>query len=179
MASPFNDRLRAVWQWQRTAARALDGFEREVREQPERYIDPQWATNEQELLQQIGRCREELEDFALLSHWAIFEAFVNDWWIRRTRWADIHPDADEKVKSGLAKRIEHWSFEDKLMALKPWLGDELTAQLNALRRWRDWVAHRKQGPRPDTLDFDQAQSLLIAAITKFELVGDGVEEELP
>jgi len=170
MTSNFDKRLRSVWTWQRTAARALDLFEREVGEQPERHLDARWATTEQELLGQIGRCRSELEDFALLSHWAIFEEFVYDWLIRRTYWAGVSSEKDDCVRKGLSRRIQYWSFEEKLTALKPILGKELALELNALRRWRNWVAHGKQEPRPVSFNFDQAQSLLTAALTRLESV---------
>ena len=178
MTSSFDERLRSVWTWQRTAARALALFEREVGEQPERHLDTRWATTEQELLGQIGRCRSELEDFALLSHWAIFEEFVNDWLIRRTHWAGVSSEKDDRVRKWLSRRIQHWSFEEKLTALKPILGEELALELNALRRWRDWVAHRKQEPRPEALDFDQAQSLLTAALTRLEMMPVNAAEVL-
>lgn len=178
MTSSFDERMRSVWTWQRTAARALDLFEREVSEQPNRHLDTRWATTEQELLGQIGHCRSELENFALLSHWAIFEEFVNDWLIRRTHWAGVSLESDDRVRKGLSRRIQHWGFEEKLITLKPILGDKLAMELNALRRWRDWVAHRKQESRPESLDFDQAQSLMIAALTRLELMPVNAAEVL-
>ena len=58
------------------------------------------------------------------------------------------------------------------------IGEDVTKNLHAVRKWRDWVAHRKAGARPAAVDLEMAQSLLIAALTRLEMCPIGQAKAL-
>jgi len=169
------DRFQAVWNWHRVAYRALDVFERDVRTHPEDHLDALRAESQQTALLNTGMCRDELEDFALLSLWAVFEDAINAWLIQHVRWIDVQDAFDQKMRSQLTKRLERWSVEEKIDVLKPLVGVEAAQNLQAIRRWRDWVAHRKTTARPEAVDFESAQSIFVAVLTRLEMTPDGVK----
>ncbi len=173
-----HDRFQAVWDWHRVAVRAIDVFENEVKQRPESHVDTITSESPQVVLSQIGGCRDEFENFALLSLWALFEEAINDWLTQRVQWASVVPELDEGLRKGLSKRVQHWSITEKIDALKTLIGEDVTKNLHAVRKWRDWVAHRKAGARPAAVDLEMAQSLLIAALTRLEMCPIGQAKAL-
>lgn len=163
------DRFQAVWTWHRVAIHALNVFEQDVQVHPEGHLDELQAESQQSILSHVGMCREELDDFALLSLWALFEEAVNNWLTQRVKWAGVAPELDAGIRKGLAKRVQHWTIGEKIDALKPLTGEDVTKDLHAVRKWRDWVAHRTAGARPAAVDFEMAQSLFIAVLTRLEM----------
>ncbi len=60
-----------------------------------------------------------------------------------------HPVSQRAAKQVL-EQIEEGSFFHVLEPYKPGLAD-LVEQVNQVRRYRNWVAHGKRGPRPDAV----------------------------
>ncbi len=172
------DRFQAVWRWHRIAVRALDVLENEVKQRPESHVEAITGESQQVVLTQVGDCRDELENFALLSLWALFEEAINDWLTQRVQWVGAVPELDEGMRKGLSKRVQHWSISEKIDALKALIGEDVTKDLHAVRKWRDWVAHRKAGARPAAVDFEMAQSLLTTALASLEMCPIGEAEAL-
>lgn len=166
--------FRPVWNWQHTSQKALDVLENQLRQR----LHEQGDSEARAQLEQLVPCREELENFAFLSLWAVFEEALNTWLAQRTHWAGgVAPD-EERIRSGLLRRIQHWGMAEKIDALQPLLGSDNTQDLHGLRKWRDWVAHRKIGARPQAISIDMAQSLLISAITQLEMSPQGATHAL-
>ncbi len=162
------DRFDAVWTWHRVATHALDLFETEVRDHPEKHLNALAAQSQQDVLSHVSVGRDELENFALLSLWALFEEAINDWLAQRTQWVGGVQDCDQTLRGGLLRRIQHWSIGEKIDAFKPLLGSEFVKNLHTIRTWRDWVAHRKKGPRPAAVDFATAQTLLEETVRQLQ-----------
>ena len=174
MSSDLSQGFAPVSSWTRVNQKALDELENSLRRRVYVYDDSEARAE----LEQIGPCREELENFAILSFWAVFEETLNTWLAQRTYWAGVSFENDEDVRKGLLRRIQYWTVAEKIDALKPLFGKELANDLHALRRWRDWVAHRKAGPRPSVVDIEMAQSLFISALTRLEMYPKGAAESL-
>ena len=162
------ERFDSVLAWYRVSTQALDVFEVEARERPERHVAEVAAESQQEVLAGIGASREELENFALLSLWAMFEEVINDWLLRRVRWVRSGENLDPRLQAGLARQVTHWRTAEKIEALAMLLGEETARDLQTVRKWRDWVAHRKRGARPTAVDFETAQALFDAVLTQLE-----------
>lgn len=154
-----------VWNWQRTSEKALDALENQLHQR----LHEQGDSEARAELEQLAPCREELENFAILSLWAVFEEALNTWLAQRTHWAGVAMQDEEGIRSGLLRRIQHWGMAEKIDALQPLLGTDNTQHLHGLRKWRDWVAHRKIGARPQAISIDMAQSLLISVMTQLEM----------
>lgn len=168
MSSNF-ERFEAVWMWHRVAVRALDVFEHSAVEHPQQHIEALQTESPASVLAGIQTCREEMENFALLSLWALFEEAINDWLIQRVRWVGAAvPALDNGIRQALQRRIQHWTIGEKIDALKAVVGDDTTRELHKVRKWRDWVAHRKAGARPAACDFEMAQSLFTAVLAELE-----------
>lgn len=163
------DRFQAVWTWHRVAVRALNVFEQDVKVHPEGHLDDLRAESQQSVLVHVAMCRDELEDFVLLSLWALFEEALNDWLAQRVKWAGVTSEFDQGIRSGLAMRVQRWDISEKIKALNPLIGEETAKSLRAVLEWRNWVAHRKTGARPAAVDLEMAQSLFIAVLTRLEL----------
>ena len=175
----FNiERLQATFQWYRITLLALDVLEQDIKNDPEKHLAQLQAESQNSILKQMGKSREELENFALLSFWALFEEILNEWLAQRTQWSGAGQEFDKNICDGLLRRIQHWGITEKIDALKPLLGQEITKNLHTLRRWRDWVAHRKAGARPVAVDFNMAQSLIVAALTALELYPDDKQQAI-
>lgn len=174
MSSELLHHFQPVWGWMRTNHKALDALEYNLFRQ----LEEQEDSGAQAELNQLRLCRQELENFAILSLWAIFEEALNQWLSQRTHWAGVIAAHDQEIRKGLLRRIQYWSIAEKIDALKPVFGKENTSNLHALRSWRDWVAHRKAGPRPEACDIEMAQSLLLAALTRLEMYPAGTAEAL-
>ncbi|MBF0257201.1 MAG: hypothetical protein HQL47_12255, partial [Gammaproteobacteria bacterium] len=157
--------LRSVWTWQFINQKALDELENSLR----RRLDEQDDSEARDELEQLRICREELENFAILSLWAVFEETLNSWLAQRTYWAVASEEGDRNIRESLLRRIQHWSMAEKIDALQPVFGNEVTHNLQNLRKWRDWVAHRKTGPRPEAVDADMAESLFSEVIAQLEV----------
>ena len=67
------EQFQAVWTWYRVASHALNVFEQDIRVHPEDHLDELQAESQQSVLSHVGACRDEMENFALLSLWALFE----------------------------------------------------------------------------------------------------------
>lgn len=167
MASSL-ERFDAVWSWYRVSVQALEVFEVEARERPERHLRDLAAESQQEVLAGIGTSRDELENFALLSLWAVFEETINGWLLRRIHWIQATPESDRRITTGLQRQVIHWRVAEKIDALALLIGEDAARNLQTVRKWRDWVAHRKTGPRPTAVDFETAQTLFEAVLTELE-----------
>lgn len=163
-----------VWSWRRVNQKALDELEASLRRRLENGED----SEAQDELEQLRPCYEELENFVVLSLWAVFEETLNTWLAQRTQWAGTWTEDDRKIREGLVRRIQHWSITEKIDALQPVFSKDVTQDLHDLRKWRDWVAHRKTGPRPRAIDVDMAESLFIAVITRLEMPRNDKVESL-
>lgn len=163
-----------IWSWKRVNQKALDELEKSLRCR----LDQQDDSEARAELDQLRPCREELENFVILSLWAVFEETLNTWLAQRTQWSGVTQEMDKGIRDGLLRRIQHWSVAEKIDALKPLFGKDIVQDLHDLRKWRDWVAHRKTGPRPKAVDIEMAQSLFIAALTRLELCPVGVVDAL-
>lgn len=177
------NRFEAVWSWHRVACCALNVFEKALNN-PEKHLSELAelaAESESSVLLHLGICRAEMENFALLSLWAIFEEAINDWLTQRVKWVGVAselPELDEDIRKGLAKRVQHWTIGEKIDALKKLIGEDSAKDLHAVRKWRDWVAHRKTGARPIAVDFEIAQSLLIGVLMRLETCPESDAEAL-
>jgi hypothetical protein len=174
MSSDLLQGFKSVWLWKRINQKALDELENSLR----RRVDEQDDSEARGELEQLRPCREELENFAILSLWAVFEETLNTWLAQRTHWAGVSTEDDKDVRRGLLRRIQHWSVAEKIDALQPVFGKKVTQDLHDLRKWRDWVAHRKTWPRPQAIDVDMAESLFISVMTCLEMRPDGMVEAL-
>lgn len=175
MNSDLLQGFQPVWNWKRVSQKALDELEASLR----RRLEEQEDSEVRGELEQLRPCREELENFTMLSLWAVFEETLNTWLAQRTHWAGASStQEDKKIREGLLRRVQYWSIAEKIDALKSVLGSDIATDLHDLRRWRDWVAHRKTGPRPQAVDIDMAQDLLIAVLTSLESRPNGTPEAL-
>lgn len=170
MFSEFYQQFAPIWNWQRVSQKALDELESSLRHRWEMHDDSEAHAE----LEQLRPCREELENFAVLSLWAVFEETLNTWLAQRTHWAGASSGDDQEIRKGLLRRIQYWGIAEKIDCLKPVLGLETIQNLHDVRRWRDWVAHRKTGPRPRAVDLEMAQSLLISALIRLKMRSDEV-----
>lgn len=160
-------RFQAVWDWYQVAVHALDVFEEDIQLNPDRHLAMLGVDAVQSISLNLQSSRDELENFALLSLWALFEEAVNDWFAQRIFWAGSAAELDEMIRGSLLKRIQHWTIVEKIDALKQLLGGDVVRDLHAVRKWRDWVAHRKlnSDARPQVVEFSVVQVLFIDALS--------------
>lgn len=162
------ERAASVLAWYRLTNRALDVFEVEARERPEQHLQAVVADSKQLVLAGIGTCRDELENFALLTLWSMFEETINEWLVGRVRWMRTRPEGDPGLQAGLERQLRFWRVSEKIDALGVLIGADAAKDLQTVRQWRDWVAHRKTDARPTAVDFETAQSLIAAALNALD-----------
>ena len=168
------DRFESVWAWHRVATLALDHFEAEIRKDFDAWADAFAGDSHHCIVSSVNASRDELDNFVLLSTWAIFEQSVNDWLASRTYWALGVENCDKSFRLGLLRRIEHWTVSEKIDALKPLLGNELIEDLHCLRRSRDWVAHRKSNcDKPRGLALSSLQLTIEEVLNRMSFCSQG------
>ena len=110
--------------------------------------------SEQDCVQQLDEAEAELDDLAVLSLYAAFEARLRE---HVCRQADLLRGATSpagKFASALADLFEDHCEEarmDRVVALfRHAVGENLVAQVGHIRVFRHWVAHGRRGQnRPD------------------------------
>ena len=104
---------------------------------------------------------DDLEDLCVLLLFSVFEATV-----RERALADVaeelpilrHPTLVQAMET-LNDTIRHGSFYRVMEAYKG-LDADLVEEVNQVRRYRNWVAHGRQGVQPDNVGPDVAYDRL-------------------
>jgi len=101
----------------------------------------------------VSLCLEHLDDFAVLILFAAFESIIREK-VRTAIQAEAgglqHPFIVQLLKDAI-EAIEHGSI---YRILEPFKGnaEDLTEEVNQVRRYRNWVAHGRRTPQPDAVD---------------------------
>lgn len=164
MSSDFFEKFNSVWVWKRISQKALDELEISLRNR----LDTESDSEAHDELMQLKTCREEFENFTVLSLWTVFEEFLNTWIAKRTQWVSTSTEYDETIRSSLLRRIEYWGIAEKINTLKPIIGSEHIKDLHRLRLWRNWIAHSKVGARPEAMDVEMIESLFRSIVIQLE-----------
>jgi len=128
-----------------------------------------------ELRDMAATILDDLDHLAVLVLFSVFEATVP----ARTE-ADVdreiaelqHPAVLSAVNE-LKDAIKNGSFRKVTAAYKK-MGTDLTEEVNQVRRFRNWVAHGRQGERPNNVVPDQAIDRLnryLARLLELEVAG--------
>jgi hypothetical protein len=105
-----------------------------------------------DLLRTIETAKEENENYAILSMWAIFEQCVQEYIECSTRFMAYSALTNsslemtmgvKELETYIIGKSERWTLNEKLqVALIPLIGGEKTKRLELIKKYRDWVAHR-------------------------------------
>jgi hypothetical protein len=121
---------------------------------------------------------DDLDDLAILVMFSVFEATVRD---RAT--ADVeremelvrHPAVLRAVRE-LTEAIKNGSFARVTEAYQE-MDKDLTAQVNQIRKFRNWVAHGRRGDPENNIDPENARARLRRYLARLAEVE--ATEELP
>lgn len=98
----------------------------------------------------ITACKQAVEDFAILSMWAVFERRLiarlegECQKMQGTQPSEFNRGVFEKV----CNVVEYWRIDEALDLIKPLVGGDIAGQAKGIKKYRDWVAHRN--PRKET-----------------------------
>ncbi len=124
----------------------------------------------------LGRDDEDLNDLAVLVLFSVFEATV-----RARAKADVdretalmrHPAVLSAIKN-LKDSIENGSFAKITEAYKK-MDDDLTTQVNQVRKFRNWVAHGRRDEPENSVDPKAAKGrldLYLQRLAELEVAGE-------
>lgn len=133
------------------------------------YLKPLSATVIQEAAQST---LNDLGDQCVLLLFSVFEALVRDHVVKSVAEEAqrlTHP-ALQHAATTMQEAIEHGGFFKVLEPFKL-LDADLVEQVNQVRRYRNWVAHRRRGKQPDIIDADAAYTRLRRFLTRFGIRG--------
>lgn len=115
----------------------------------------------------LQRAQESTERAHLVILWAHFEqalqAFVRD---RVGAALDqsndpVFPPLSEPVLA----RLDRWQSDRLVAAFQPWVDAQLLEQVNQIRRYRNWLAHKDRQP-PPAISADMAYRILRAFLAQ-------------
>jgi hypothetical protein len=124
-----------------------------------------------ELQQKAATILDDLDDLAVLMLFSVFEATVRD---RAKEDVDreielIHHPAVLRAVNDLKDSIENGSFGKVTEAYQK-MDTDLTAQVNQVRKYRNWVAHGRRGAPENHVDPDRAIDRLRRYLTRLSEV---------
>jgi len=155
--------LKNVYQWGAVVKEALSFLQRMVIESPERLPPeiaglPPFAT-QHEALNYLRQLLKEMDDWIVVALWARFESVIEA--------SEVLPKRSRKA---LLKFLQDGKSSNDARSMFPWLTDELCKKVQAVYKYRDWVAHGRGFPRPAACSSEEAYELL--AFVLFELYED-------
>lgn len=112
------------------------------------------GTSPSESSNALQSARDQIEDLAVLAMWAAFERYIIEQiQNRQSRLATTHPpEFARSLAKKFAQSVERWPVGEILDLFKKEVGDDLLRSTQAIKKYRDWVAHRnpKKAPPPRT-----------------------------
>jgi hypothetical protein len=116
----------------------------------------------------------DLDDLGVLLLFSVFEAIVRDQAkldVRQSLPHSLHPAVDHAINN-LIWEIESGSFGKVTEAFKG-MDADLVEEVNQVRRYRNWVAHGRHGPRPSVMKPRNAYERLARFLERMAEVADG------
>jgi hypothetical protein len=155
--------LKNVYQWGTVVKEALSFLQRMVMESPERLPPeiaglPPFAT-QHEAQNYLRQLLKEMDDWIVVALWARFESVIEA--------SGVLPKRSRKA---LLKSLQGGKSSNDARSMFPWLTDELCKKVEAVYKYRNWVAHGRRFSRPAACSSEEAYELL--AFVLFELYED-------
>lgn len=123
--------------------------------------------------------RDDLDDLAVLILFSVFELTVRDHAraaVDRETQTIQHPAVMRAVRD-LKEAIENGSFGRITESYKS-MDVDLTAQVNQVRKFRNWVAHGRRGRPENSVGSEAAMDRLLRHLTRLEEVERAAATEL-
>ncbi len=151
--------LTEVHQWGIVVKEALSFLQRMVMESPERLPPeivglPPFAT-QHEALDYLRQVLKEIDDWIVVALWARFEGFI-----------DAYEVLHERFRKALLESLRGGKSSNDARSKFPWLTDELCKKVQAVYKYRNWVAHGRRSPRPAVCSSEEAYELLAFVLSK-------------
>lgn len=159
--------LEDAWNWyenankmlscmRRLGARHWSALPHEVRTDP-RFIDLESA----QVVDSTGAVLDNLDDLCIVLLFSVFESRVREQVlddIDTSVPSPVHPAVERAV--GVAREnVDSGSFYRVLECYKK-IDAGLVEEVNQVRKYRNWVAHGRRGPQPDSVTPPQAYKRL-------------------
>lgn len=117
------------------------------------------------------KCREEVEDYAIVALWAVFERFlINYLQTRGLPLQDVPPTAfSEPFFEKFEIEVERWRMVEILDLFKSIVDPQLIGMAKQIKKYRDWLAHKNDRKGHDgKIDPQTAYQVLTDVIKSIE-----------
>ncbi|AFM26903.1 hypothetical protein [Desulfomonile tiedjei] len=90
------------------------------------------------------KCRKEVEDYAIVALWAVFERFLIEYLqTKGLPLRDVPPTAfSEPFFEKFEIEVERWRIVEILDLFKPIIDPDLLGKAKQIKKYRDWLAHK-------------------------------------
>ncbi len=106
---------------------------------------------EKQAVHRMQSCHETLEDFVILSLWAVFERYLVEYIQGKGNCLKgIEPTyLAEPLHEQFYSAVERWKFNDVLDLLAGTVDKGLLGSAKEVKRYRDYIAHRNPKKKPN------------------------------